>query len=877
MLMRERFRVVGSLMIGAVLALVLRGVQAQTIDDVSLLVQGSDVVARVSVNATVRFRQQTPVTPAQLYSISFDVIAADEAVLLQTTSESRRFAASGGVPEFTLTFSPTGSSRVKQLTLQLSSNAAVKVRQGPSTRVIDIVFIGLASQAAAPAVPASERPFAVTLQSVPLTEVDKLLPVPNRFDRFEVFGTNSVVNGVTTFDVNLGYFATREEAETVRKSALERFPQAFVLDLAARRAEVLKSAAAAAPAASVADSPARQAQVTVPAPEAAPAAVTAAAAVPAAPATPVVVAPATPVVVAPSAAAVLPATPSATAAAADQPPLPAATPVEARGADLMSRAREALAARRNEVAIDNLNQLLLLPPNKYSQEAQELIGLAWERAGNQRRARAEYELYLKLFPQGEGSQRVSQRLASLEGVAASPPDAVKPLTEAAAAPRPVDKGPKFTGNIAQYYYGGKSRSQSLVNIAAGIDQSTLTKTTESAIVTSLDLGGRYTTPEAETRVVLRGTGSTNLVSTSHSASQLSAAYIDYKRNENGLAVRLGRQSPISGGLLGLFDGASLSYPFAQGWKVDVMGGVPASPLVSLPSERLLAAVIEADGIAERWGGDVYFLDQSTEGITNRRAIGGEVRYSDELLSMYSLLDYDTQFRKLNATSLQGSFQAPAQTTITVLVDSRKAPSLQLSNALISTGATSLKTLLQLQALDQLRDAALATTAQARQALLSISRPLSEKWQISTDLRYSDIGALPAVGNFEATPATGGQYGATVQLTGSNLYSMRDINNVNVSVLSTPVFKGAQLSYSNLTGLRENDLTIEPSMRLYTQHDNQGVKLYRVTPGVRATYRLSRRASVLGESIVEHSRTDGPTNNDSTNSIFFYFGYRYELF
>jgi len=89
----------------------------------------------------------------------------------------------------------------------------------------------------------------------------------------------------------------------------------------------------------------------------------------------------------------------------------------------MTRAREALAARRNEDAVTDLNELLLLPPNRYSQEAQELIGVAWERTGNARRARVEYELYLRLFPDGEGAQRVAQRLASLEGVVPAPAEA----------------------------------------------------------------------------------------------------------------------------------------------------------------------------------------------------------------------------------------------------------------------------------------------------------------------------------------------------------------------------------------------------------------------------------------------------------------------
>lgn len=822
--MVERRHTVWTWLIGAVLMLAAQAIGAQTIDEVRVSAQGKDAVASIVFNATVRFLQQTPTSSSGFYRITFDLIAADESVVNQSTDESKRVEADGVVPSFTVSYAASRGRGIKQLTLQLADPVAVKVRQGASSRVIDIVFPGLLSSSgqqsssgprltreAEPALVPGKR-YAVLLQSVLGSDSNKLLPVPSVFDRYEVFNTRTEVNGVVTMDIRVGYFATQAEAEAVRRMAMERFPQAKVLDLSKGQGDMPAPPGLALAASGL---PAQKSEV--------------------------------------------------------------AKPVESHAEALLMQAREALSLHKNDEALTKLNQLLLLPPNPFSQEAQELVGLAWERVGDARRARIEYELYLKLFPEGEGAQRVGQRLASLGGqaLAASAPEG---------SPAPADDSrtaaankPRLNGSIAQYYYGGKARSQSLVNIAAGIDQATLTRTTESAIVTSVDLGGRYSTPESDTRVVLRGTNSTNLQSTSHSASLLSAAYVDYKRNESGLAVRLGRQSSISGGLLGLFDGVSLTYPMQQGLKLDVMGGVPTNQLQSAAQERLLAAMVEADGLFERWGGDVYVVDQTAEGITNRRALGGEVRYSGDIASTYSLLDYDTLFRRINAASLQGSFQVPGQTTVTLLADTRKAPSLELTNALISTGATSLKTLLQLQSMAEVRAAALATSAQARQAMVSVSRPLSEKWQGSLDFRYSAIGALPAVGNFDATPATGGQYGTTVQLTGSNLYSKRDINSFNLSLLTTPLFKGAQVSYNNLTGLQDNDLTVEPSIRLYSQSDNQGVKLYRISPGFRASYRLTPKASVLGESVLEHSKTNGPTNKDTTNSIFFYLGYRYELF
>ena len=553
----------------------------------------------------------------------------------------------------------------------------------------------------------------------------------------------------------------------------------------------------------------------------------------------------------------------------------ASAEVEARAAALMAAARDALSKGNNDAAIAPLNQLLLLPPNSVMQDAQELIGVAWERSGDLARARMEYELYLKLFAGGEGAQRVAQRLASM-GAA---PGKAEGAAQAAETGKAGPGGLKYTGSIAEYYFGGKSRTQSLVNLGSGIDQATLTKTTESALVTSLDLGARYITEESDVRAVLRGTGSRNLTSTSTNESTVSAAYVDYRQISSGLALRVGRQSAINGGLLGMFDGLSLTYPVRPGLRVNLMGGLPANPVVTAPSERLYAGMVEMDAILPNLNGDMYIVDQTTEGITNRRAIGAELRYAAEQGSLYTLLDYDQLLRAVNAFSVQGSLQGAGQTTYTLLLDSRRAPSLLMTNALISTGDTSLSGLMQRLnlSLDEVALLAKSTSAQARQILFSASRPLAEKWQATADLRYSDVGELPAVGNFEATPATGAQRGFSLQLTGSNLYSRRDINNFNLSILSTPSFRGTQLAYNNLTGFDDNKITVEPSLRYYVQNDTLGTRMTRVTPGIRSSYALSKRTSLMGELMIERSINDGLTNQDTTTSAYFYLGVRYELF
>ena len=558
-------------------------------------------------------------------------------------------------------------------------------------------------------------------------------------------------------------------------------------------------------------------------------------------------------------------------------PLPATPQVETKvvdvdgqGEQLLEKARQALSARRFQDAVDASNQALMLPPNPFTPAAQELIGLAWEALGKPDKARTEYQLYQKLYPEGEALARVNQRLAALGAASAV----------AKASPKDSKNRLSATGSVSQYFYGGQTKTDSLVNIATGVDQNTLTKTNQSVLVSSWDATGRYETEESISKLVMRGSRSDNLGSASALSSTtqglISAAYVDYRDLKSRMDFRFGRQSAIGGSLFGLFDGVSMAMPIAENYKLDAMLGVPANTLVNAPQQTMVGVMLEADNLFEHWGGNVSLVEQTTEGISDRRAVGMELRYFGDTLSMYTQLDYDINFNEINALTLQGSFQGPMDSTVTMLLDDRKAPSLQLSDALISSGKPSLSTLLQTMSLNDAQRLALATAAQARQAMVSVSRALSSQWQGSMDLRYSEVGALPAVGNFQAQPATGAQYSTSFQLTGSNLYSSRDINGFNASFISSDTMNGMQLAYNNLTGFMDNKMSLEPSIRYYTQTDNTQTKISRISPGLRLSYKLSSHANLMAEGIYESAQTDGLTNHETSESIFFYVGYRYDF-
>ena len=854
---------------------------AAILDEPESLTEGSDAVVRVHFDVRVQYQRHSPTGSADLVEIYFQIVGTD-LTLSPGVEEQVKTPEHGRVPAVTISYpiqpQPSNTGRTRKIQVRFSHAVTFRVRAGPTDQSIDIVFPGLAGVAppVSGAAGALEKDrYAITLQTVPLEQQDKLRPVPGRFQDYTAFTTRGWRGGTAVVELNLGYFDTKGEADKVRQSALREFPEATVFDVIERKEENLAKSAEAPP------PPPAPAQPEVPAPPTPPAP------------------PAIPVAPLPQVAPITEAT----------PPAPEApdTEIDKQARELLEKARSALANGRNDEAIGILNQLLLLPPNKSSQEAQELIGVARERAGQTELARKEYELYLKLFPNGEGATRVRQRLASL-----APP----PVQEAA-APAPPVQGSKYglTGSWSQYYYGGQTQVNTTVfGAPTTANQQALTSTTQSSVVSTLNLNGRYTDGSNDARLVLFDTNDKSFIGGSAPGNnRLDSAYIDYRNTPYGLTAKVGRQAGVTGGLIGRFDGAIVGYDLSPNWRLNVAGGVPVDTFVNA-SQSFEGMYVEAQNILNHWGGDAFFMNQMADGITDRRAIGGDMRYFDSVRTMFTQFDYDVGFNELNAVTVQGTWQLQDQTMFSLLFDDRKAPELLASNALLnpqltnySPPPTSLSQLvngdptltllippftgLRPMSEDQIRDLAKQVTATSKQFALSVTRPLTTKWQASIDGRLTNVGALPAVivqsapaGTSSAVAAqqgTGNVWSADFQLNGTNLYSLRDINSFTYTWLHGPLFTGNQFGVANLSGLLQNRMTVEPSLRYYTESDSDGTHLSRISPALRATYRIRNHLSLESQVLYERTKSEGSGSTtthqtDITSNVFYYIGYRWDF-
>ena len=633
-----------------------------------------------------------------------------------------------------------------------------------------------------------------------------------------------------SYQLCLGFFDTRKDAERAREQLSASFRDARVIAVSpAERENVLKAQQGARPA-------------------------------PAAPA-------AVPAPPAPAMRAALPA--------------PAAAPAPAGSAEaLMAEGRDAISREDYAAAARAFTRLLALPQNDLTRDAQEFLGLAHERRGDTARARLAYETYLKRYPEGEDTERVRQRLANLGDAPRSEP---LRTTEV----QTVAGWRSFSfGSLSQFYYRGNSKIDTQQLVAANtLDRTTLSLTDQSALITNLDASTRFVDDTHDNRIVFRDSNTQNFISGQRDVNRLNAAYYEYKHKPADASARLGRQPGNTGGLLGRFDGAWLGYGLMPALRLNVVGGVPVDYGFTLDSKRhFYGTSLEVGPLDQHWTGNVYVIRQMVDSIVDREAAGMELRYFAQQGSFALMVDYDTVFSRINIATMQGNWLAPSKTAFNLLADYRMTPALQTSTATLGEATTSVQTLLNTYTEDELRRRALALTAMSALASAGVTHPLSEVWQVGGDVRVSRISHTDGTNNFPGMPGTGYIYVYTGQLIGIGLFDKRDVNVVSVSRINNPVpdvgYSGYAARLASRSPLAER-WTLDGSVLWYRQTNDNGATLGRISPIVRLGYRWGNSMTLELEAGAETSNTSsGPASatqiEEKARRRFFSVGYRWDF-
>jgi hypothetical protein len=535
--------------------------------------------------------------------------------------------------------------------------------------------------------------------------------------------------------------------------------------------------------------------------------------------------------------------------------LPSAEVLEAQWLE----ARSAFDAADYPTAIRLLTRLVEYPEHPRRAEAQELLGLARERNGQLAHAKAEYDEYLRRYPDGPAAGRVAQRrdaLATLDS---------KPRVAAVAGKEGAMNWSSFGGWSQEYRYDSTSVK------ASGISTDFAS---QSMLITDGDfsLRGRGERYEVQTRVSA-GYLYDLLPDGPGSETRVSIAYGDLADRRLGLSARIGRQSGYSG-VLGTFDGLLLGWKPQPTLRLNLVAGSPVDSTTDAyaSSRRFVSAGASWSGWIEGLEISPYVIDQTYDGYADRRAIGSEVRWFTPGRTVVGLFDYDVDYAAINMAMLLGTIELPERYTLTASLDHHKNPYLTTRNALSGQPVESLRELVTLFGETTVRSLAEDRTADVDTVSLGVSHPLGTRFQWTADASATRVSDLPASGGVEAIPGTGTEIGLGAQLIGNSLLSSGDVTIFGLRWYEGDVARTISASMSSRFPIWGH-LRAGPRLRFdYRTFSDTGLTQWVASPALRIDWN-SRHTTIEFEAGGEWGSRELAVDQEDSSRYWFSLAYR----
>jgi hypothetical protein len=540
--------------------------------------------------------------------------------------------------------------------------------------------------------------------------------------------------------------------------------------------------------------------------------------------------------------------------------LPARTARRADMTKTMELARKAVIEKKYTLAVRLYTKVLQSADTRYHQDAQEFLGLARERNNQLAHAKAEYQIYLKKYPEGEGAKRVQQRLNALLTVRMK----AKPRLRAAKK-RAEESRTDVSGSFSQYYRYDASETDSA------------TTTDQSYLITDLSLTTRTRKGDYDIRTQFNGNYQWEFISRNEDTFRVSNLYIDARDRGRNLSAKVGRQTRSTGGVLGRFDGGVFSYGIRPKVKLNLVAGYPVSSTenTTQTNKYFYGTSIDIGTFAEHWNVTGYAINQIVDDITDRTAIGSEIRYFDKDQSYFTLVDYDTSYKTLNTALFLANYRFPNNATLNLNADYRKSPFLTTTSALQGQGVFTIEELLATKTEDEIRALAEDRSATSTMVTVSGSYPLSSKYTVSADVTASHLSSTPASGGVAATPSTGKEFFYSAQLLVRELFKKGDISIVGLRYSDSSTANSTTFTVNSRYPVNAK-IRANPRFIYIRQNRNTGTVTSTIRPSLRMDYRWDRKLNIeldAGMEWVDDSLT--PANDRF--SYFIYLGFRKDYY
>lgn len=547
-----------------------------------------------------------------------------------------------------------------------------------------------------------------------------------------------------------------------------------------------------------------------------------------------------------------------------------------QAAVLMLKGGQQLLAGQPFAATEPFNGVLNLPPNRYTEDAQLWIGITRERSGQLAKAILEFQTYLKLYPNGKSVVWVNNRLAILRVAApgvfaelAKPPQAM-----AAARVQNTEFQAMEFGSLGMYYYTGGSRIKTSGGNQAPIPAISLVD--QKSLMTNVNVTANVYNNEYDNRLVFQDFYARNLMPNQKNNNRLGALFYEFRDRIDGYSARIGRQSGLGGGVMGRFDGISAGVDLLSDYRFNVVGGRLAD--LTLDSKPKFYGASVDFGTKDPFGGSIYGITQTADGLKDRQAVGGNVRYFNPSFNLMSMFDYDTQFKALNIFTLQGAYNSGGSgTDYNFIIDRRRSPILDVRNAVNGT-ITPVSTLLQngwtFQDLILLADQRTGSTSSVS---VGMTNHLNETWNAGTDVSVAKNSGMPASGTLlpdgsvglegfvPAIPPSPSVWTLSERLTGNGIIRPHDITNFSLSYSKGPTSASESFQFSNHSDLQDK-LSLDLTLHFTHQGDTTGGTANDISPTSRVTYRVLSNFSVDGQLGLDMTKSANAVLQTSTTTF-----------
>lgn len=445
-------------------------------------------------------------------------------------------------------------------------------------------------------------------------------------------------------------------------------------------------------------------------------------------------------------------------------------------ATLVAKAREEMTAGNIDRAIQLLTKATSLPESSSSPEARELLGVAREKNGQLAHAKAEYEEYLRRYPDSDGAARVRQRLAALlSNGKEGPPE----LREGAS---PIGKWvSRLTASLSQYY----QRDESTVTLEQpDIVPDPDKQVNRNALVSGADVTASVSNDRFDTTLRFSGSHTKDFEDGGGDFGAVSALYLEFADNVSNLTARLGRQTRSTGGVLGRFDGALLSLDANDNIRINAVGGAPvirSRDLFVDEHRRFIGASVDFNDVIDGFDATAFYIRQKIDDLVDREAAGVELRYVDQYKSAYALVDYDVFYDTLNMALFNGTLRLKDNTNFNISFDYRYAPTLMTLDALQGQGV---ETIDELRAVfgftdDEIHYLAEERAARTTSGSFTVSHPLSEKLQLNLGATFTNMAPTIDAGGVAGQPGTGVEAFYSAQVLATSLFKEGDLASVGI--------------------------------------------------------------------------------------------------